>query len=81
MTRGAEKDLKALTSKIERQVEDKIRSLSEVLRAQDCKLLRGRERAFRVGSGEDRILYHIDDAQLTVTVFRVGHRREVYRNL
>ncbi len=34
---------------------------------------------WRVRIGEYRIVYSIDDAAGTVTVFRVAHRRDVYR--
>jgi mRNA interferase RelE/StbE len=59
----------------------KILALGGNPRPQDVKLLRRRGRTYRVHSGEYRILYEIDDAAKTVLVFRVGHRREVYRNL
>lgn len=34
---------------------------------------------WRVCIGVYRILYEVDDAEKTVTVFRAGHRRKVYR--
>lgn len=34
---------------------------------------------YRVRKGDYRVLYTIDDAARTVRVYRVGHRREVYR--
>ena len=34
---------------------------------------------YRVRSGDYRILYTIDDGAKRVRVYRVGHRREVYR--
>ncbi len=34
---------------------------------------------WRVRSGDYRILYTIEDASKRVRVYRVGHRREVYR--
>ena len=33
----------------------------------------------RIRLGDYRILYQIQDRQLTVTVVKIGHRREVYR--
>jgi len=30
--------------------------------------------------GDYRILYLIEDASSTVTIVKIGHRREVYRN-
>ena len=34
---------------------------------------------WRIRSGNYRILYEIDDKKKRITVFRAGHRREVYR--
>ena len=34
---------------------------------------------YRLRQGDYRILYEIRDAELIVTVVRVGNRREVYR--
>ena len=34
---------------------------------------------FRVRQGKYRILYEVQDKDLVVTVFKIGHRRDVYR--
>ncbi len=34
---------------------------------------------YRVRQGNYRVLYEIADHYRTVTVFKIGHRREVYR--
>lgn len=34
---------------------------------------------FRVRQGDYRVVYGVNDAARTVTIFKVGHRREVYR--
>lgn len=39
------------------------------------------EDAFRVDSGNYRVLYHINRQKKEVTVFRVRHRKDVYRGL
>ena len=41
--------------------------------------LAGSTNDWRIRIGEYRIVYEIDDAAQTVTVFRVGHRSDVYR--
>lgn len=37
------------------------------------------EEGYRVRKGDYRILYAIDDKARLVQVYRIGHRREVYR--
>ncbi|WP_363187017.1 type II toxin-antitoxin system RelE/ParE family toxin [Rothia sp. HMSC072B04] len=44
------------------------------------KKLQGEE-GYRARVGNYRILYTIDNGAVVVEVFRVGHRREVYRGL
>ncbi|WP_258165006.1 type II toxin-antitoxin system RelE family toxin [Rothia mucilaginosa] len=39
------------------------------------------EEGYRAQVGNYRILYTIDNGAVVVEVFRVGHRREVYRGL
>ncbi|MBS5101703.1 MAG: type II toxin-antitoxin system RelE/ParE family toxin [Rothia mucilaginosa] len=39
------------------------------------------EEGYRARVGNYRILYTIDNGAVVVEVFRVGHRREVYRGL
>ncbi len=36
---------------------------------------------WRIRQGDYRIVYSVDDGQKTVTVLRIGHRREIYRSL
>ncbi len=44
-----------------------------------ARKLTGQE-GYRIRKGGYRILYVIDDAAALVRVYRIGHRREVYRN-
>jgi mRNA interferase RelE/StbE len=42
--------------------------------------LAGEERAYRVRTGDYRIVYDVLDDRLVVQVVRFGHRWEVYRS-
>ena len=79
--RPAEKAVAQLPPKIRRQVTERLRELAGNPRPQDVKMLRGREKVYRVDSGEYRIVYEIDDAEKRVTVRVVKHRKDAYRNL
>ena len=80
-SRSADRDIRRLDGRIRRQVFAKILALKDNPRPQDVKLLHGPGKLYRVVSGEYRILYEINEATKVVLVFRIGHRREVYRNL
>jgi mRNA interferase RelE/StbE len=55
-----------------------MRELSDDPRSASAEKLRGHD-LFRIRQGDYRVVYEIDDHDRTVTVFKVGHRREVYR--
>ena len=78
---SAEKEITRLPPKIRRQVNARVLELEANPRRHDVKRLRGRERTFRVASGEYRIVYEIDDDRKSATVLMVQHRKDIYRNL
>ena len=75
---GAEKELMAIPKQDRIRIVSKIRALASTPRPAGCEKLRG-DTAFRVRQGDWRIIYEVSDEQKTVTVFKIGHRREVYR--
>ncbi len=81
LTRTAEKELKGLHPRVRRQISLRLLELEGPARPHDCKRLRGSERDYRVSSGEYRILFEVDDDQRRVSVWRIAHRKDVYRNL
>jgi mRNA interferase RelE/StbE len=79
LSRQAEKDLRRLPAEIFRRLIPEIRALAEVPRPPGCRKLTGSERDYRIRIGEYRVLYEILDDVRQVRVYRVGHRRDVYR--
>ena len=76
--RQAIQDITALPKDYARLVSQHIDRLAENPRPPDAKKLRGTtDYSLRVGIY--RILYDIEDATRTVTVYRVKHRRDAYR--
>ena len=71
-------DLSAIPKKDLERILARIAALATEPRPPGCEKLSGLER-YRLRQGRYRILYEIEDARLTVTVVKVGHRREVYR--
>jgi mRNA interferase RelE/StbE len=64
------KDLQRIVKRIEALAFDPRPYGSQKLSAQDC---------YRIRIGDYRIVYSIRDKNSTVDIFKIGHRREVYR--
>jgi len=60
------------------RIVERIRLLAENPRPFGCEKLSAQER-YRIRQGNYRIVYSIDDDGRAVEVFKIGHRREVYR--
>jgi mRNA interferase RelE/StbE len=80
LSKQAEKDLKRLPPEIFRRIIRELRGLADVPRPPGCRKLSGSERDYRIRIGDYRVLYEILDDLRQVKVYRVGHRRDVYRS-
>lgn len=72
------KDLKKIPGKDVALILKLIRALANDPRPPQVKKLSGQDR-YRMRQGNYRILYSIEDAELVITVVKVGDRRAVYR--
>jgi mRNA interferase RelE/StbE len=61
------------------KIEEIIMGLYNEPRPQNSKKLSGGGLKWRIRTGDYRILYEIDDSQKIVKVYRIAHRKEVYR--
>lgn len=77
--RSASKDLRAFPNADVTAILKRIQALADDPRPPGCEKLSAQER-YRVRQGVYRILYEIQDQELVVTVVKVGHRRDIYRN-
>lgn len=78
--RSAAKELEAVDRKPDRQrLVARIQALSTDPRPPGCEKLAGHADRYRVRQGDYRVVYAVDDAEQIVLVFKIGHRREVYR--
>jgi mRNA interferase RelE/StbE len=57
---------------------EQIRPLGVQPRPHGCEKLSAQER-YRIRQGDYRIVFSIDDSALTVEIFKIGHRSEIYR--
>ncbi|MCR4341469.1 MAG: type II toxin-antitoxin system RelE/ParE family toxin [Gemmatimonadaceae bacterium] len=76
--RSAAKELEELPVKVRRRIALRMEKLGSDPRPPGTEKLSGQEK-YRIRQGDYRVLYAIDDDSGTVTIVKVGHRRDVYR--
>ena len=78
--KSAVKELKSIPDKDIKKIITKINSLKENPRPDGCIKLTGKEQ-YRVRQGNYRILYSIEEDKLIIFVVKIGHRKDIYREL
>lgn len=76
--KSVKKDFLSIPQKDLKKILDKIKSLGNDPRPAGCEKLSGKEK-YRIRQGWYRIIYSIQDYELTIYVVKIGHRKEVYR--
>lgn len=74
----AKKEFSQLPREIQSRLADVLDDLSKDPRPPASKKLVQQE-GYRVRKGDYRILYVIDDKNRLVRIYRIGHRKEIYR--
>ena len=72
------KDLKKIPRNDLRKIMKKIKGFGDNPRPHGCEKLTSQER-YRIRHGNYRIVYSIQDDELTVWIVKVGHRKDSYR--
>ena len=77
---SAAKEIEAAGTKTDRQrVVERIQALAVDPRAHGSEKLAGYADRYRIRLGQYRIIYLIDDERREVSIFKIGHRKDVYR--
>ncbi len=76
--KSVQKDFDAVPKKDLKRILKRIEALAEDPRPPGCEKLTGQKR-YRLRQGRYRIVYSIQDDELTVWVVKVGHRKHIYR--
>ena len=76
--KSVEKDFNVIPKKDLKKILERIEALAEDPRPPGCEKLTGQQR-YRLRQGRYRVLYSIQDDELTVWVVKVGHRKDIYR--
>jgi mRNA interferase RelE/StbE len=75
---SVEKDFRSIPKKDIKKILQKIELLASEPRPQGCEKLTDQER-YRIRQGRYRIVYSIQDDELTVWIVKVAHRKDIYR--
>lgn len=76
--KSVQKDFRTIPKNDLKKIITRIDALRDNPRPIGCEKLTGQER-YRLRQGRHRIVYSIQDDELTVWVVKVGHRKDVYR--
>lgn len=77
-TKLAEKDLDKLDAKLGSRILEKIAELTANPKPNSCKKLKNTN-YYRVRVGDYRVVYEIDDKDKSVTIYKIRHRKDVYK--
>ena len=76
---SAEKELDRLAANVRVRIVAAFDGLRENPRPTGCQKLQGADNLWRIRVGQYRVVYSIEDEELTVLIVRVAHRKDAYR--
>ena len=79
--RSAAKALKKIPKANGKRIVEKIDSLAESPPNPDTTKMKGDNPFHKVRVGDYRIVYEIQEDVLVILVIKIGHRKDIYRNL
>jgi len=78
---SAAKALKKIPKANRKRIVEKIDSLAESPPNPDTTKMKGNNPFHKVRIGDYRIVYEIQEDVLVILVVKIGHRKDIYRNL
>lgn len=79
--KSAAKALKKIPKSDRRRIIEKIDSLAENPPDPNITKMQGHNPFHKVRIGDYRIVYEINEGALVILIVKVGHRKDIYRNL
>ncbi|MGI8505138.1 MAG: type II toxin-antitoxin system RelE family toxin [Hassallia sp.] len=79
-SKGARKQFIKLPLDVQKRIQTKINDLAIEPRPNAVKKLQGDDNSYRIRVGEYRVVYEIEDDVLIVTIIKVKHRSQVYKD-
>lgn len=79
--KSVEKELRKISAVDLGAIVGKIELLVDNPRPEGSAKLKGSVDLFRIRHGDYRVVYQIDEGKVCILIIRIGHRREIYKNL
>jgi len=79
--RSAAKALKKIPKPEQNRIRQRIDSLAEQLPSVDTTKMKGDNPFHKIRVGDYRIVYEIQNEVLVILIIKIGHRKDIYRNL
>ena len=79
--KSAAKALKKIPRAAQKRIADKIDRLAESLPNPDTTKMKGDNPFHKIRVGNYRVIYEIRDDVLLILIVKIGHRKDIYRNL
>lgn len=79
--KSVDKDLRKLSSPIRVQIVKKIQLLAVNPMPKGITKLRGSTDLYRLRHSDYRIIYRINGKELIILIIKVGHRKDVYKDI
>ena len=79
--RSVAKALRNILKADQKRISKKIDSLAEKLPNPDITKIKGNNPFHKVRVGNYRIVYEIQDDVLLILIVKIGHRKDIYKNL
>lgn len=79
-SKGAKKQFRKLPLNVQQRIQTKINELAIEPRPNGVKKLQGDDNSYRLRVGDYRVIYEVVDNVLIVTVIKVGHRSDIYKD-
>lgn len=81
LKRSALKEIRRIPAGILRSIEDRIFALATDPFPSGVERIEGYEHCYRIRIGNYRVVYEVAGTVRIITIIRIGHRKDVYRNL
>jgi mRNA interferase RelE/StbE len=78
---SVKKELRKLAKHDRTAIVQKIQNLKDNPLPEGSAKLKGSSSLFRIRYGDYRVIYQLENKVLLIIIIRIGHRREIYKNL